>query len=250
MATKKAKQKAEPKQVVTRVSKPAQKAVKRPAAKAKTVVKAVPQKTQKVAKPAAKRVVAPNVTKAPPAKVVAAKPVAKLPVKDPAPKVRSKPEPPPMDHNAVIGPLYLGAGHGHLARPVDKTWIEALERYRKAIDDAIAYEAKRTPIARATMVLSFARQVQTLMNNLAARLSAIAAEVSMNGNETTHTSGKLLVVELKRLNDTYGAMAGPEGIAPLGEEGLSTGLAPQLDLLQRAYFNNIARWADLERALN
>jgi len=264
MAAKKAKQKAKPKPPVSRVSKPAKKAVAKAVAKAKTAVKSAPKKTQKVVKPAAKRVSAPKLS---PAKVVKATPakvsaVKASPAKVSPPQVgtakvsapRAKLEPPPMDHGATIGPLYLGAGHGHLARAVDKSWLEALERYRKAVDEAVSYEGRRTPMARATMVLTFARQVQTLMNNLAARVQAIAAEVHNSAmaeaqRESARSGGKLLVAELKRLNDTYGSMSGPEGIAPNGEESLSTGMAPQLDQLQRAYFNNIARWADLERSL-
>ncbi len=232
MAAKKGKSKPQPK-----AQKP-KKATAKPAPRAATPAK--PKPKPKPAK--AKAVVRKGPTKTAPA----AQKRASIP--------RGKPEPPPIDHAATIGPLYLGAGHGHLARSVDKGWIEALERYRRAVDDAVAYEAKRSAVARSGMVLTFARQVQQMMNNLAARVQAILSEVQSGAaseaqREAGRQGGGLLVAELKRLNETYGALVGPNGIAPLGDEALAPGVQPQLEQLQRAYFNNIARWADLERAL-
>jgi hypothetical protein len=227
-APKKALAKAPAKAPPKALKKAAPKAAKRPTPKVNPAPKrAAPSKTTKVLAPAsAKRVSAP----------------------------KGKPEPPPVDHGQAIGPLYLGAGHGHLARAVDKTWIDALERYRHAVDGAISYEAKRSAAARAAMSVTFARQVQTLMNNLAARVSAILAEVQNSAitdaqRDSARSGGRMLVTELKRLNDTYGSMVGPEGIAPFGDDTLTPGMLPQLDQLQRVFFNNIARWADLERAL-
>ena len=182
------------------------------------------------------------------AKTVKSKPNTK------ASRPSHKPEPPPIDHNATLGPLYLGAGHGHLARTVDKQWLDAIRRYRDTLAKAIDYEAKRSAPARATMVINFARQLQTLMNNLAARVQAVVAEASNPDGDPTHkahakTSGKTLVGELQELNKTLGDMVGPDGMAPHGDLSLPLGQPQTLEQLQRSYFNNIARWADLERAL-
>jgi hypothetical protein len=261
MAAKKAAKKSKAK---TTPSKSAKKAA--PKAVKSKPVKAAPKPSKKqekkpVPKVAAAAKAAPKSGLKPALKAAPPEPPKKVTQKiapPPAPKrlslPKEKPEPPPVDHAATIGPLYLGAGHGHLARSVDKPWIDAIDKYRSAVDEAVKYEATRSAASRAGMVLVFARQVQTMMNNLATRVAAIIAEVTSTASqepqrESGKQAGKTLVTELKRLNDTYGAMVGPQGMAPFGSETLGIGIQPQLEQLQRAYFNNIARWADLERAL-
>lgn len=201
--------------------------------------KPAPAAAKVVAKPAAPK---PVVPKAPPPKPV---------VKGPPPKA----EPPPVDHNATLAPLFLGAGHGHLARTIDKSWLEAIRRYGDTLDKAVAYEAKRGPLARATMAINFTRQLQTLMNNLAARVQAMIIEVNNPEMDAgikaaARTSGLMLVTELQALNKTLASMVGPEGMAPHGDTSLPLGQPQTLEQLQRSYFNNIARWADLERSLS
>jgi hypothetical protein len=210
--------------------------------------KPAPAPAKAVAKPAPKPVAAPP--KAPPPKPVAAQPPKPV-VKGPPPKA----EPPPVDHNAALAPLFLGAGHGHLARTVDKSWLEAIRRYRDTLDKAIAYEAKRGPLARATMAINFTRQLQTLMNNLAARVQAIIVEVNNPEldaavKDAARTGGQNLVSELQALNKSLATMVGPDGMAPHGDTSLPLGQPQTLEQLQRSYFNNIARSADLERSLS
>lgn len=211
----------------------------------KSAKKAAPKPAKK---PAAVKKTAPKAAKIAKASRSAAKP-AKTPSRP-----SGKPEPPPIDHNATLGPLYLGAGHGHLARMVDKSWIDAIRRYRETLGKAVDYEGKRSAPARAMMVINFGRQLQTLMNNLAARVQAIIHEVNQPELDPAHKTqsragGKMLVAELQELNKSMGEMVGPSGIAPHGDASLPLGVPQQLDQLQRTYFNNIARWADLDRAL-
>lgn len=220
MAAKPAKKKA---------AKPAKKASPKPAKRPAVTKKSAP-KSAKIAKASARS----TPSKRPPS---------------------GKPEPPPIDHNAALGPLYLGAGVGHLARSVDKSWMEAIRRYRETLDKAVAYEDKRSAPARATFAITFARQLQTLMNNLATRVSAIIHDINQPELDAAHkaqarSGGKLLVAELQDLNKTLGDMAGPSGIAPHGDASLPLGQPALLEQLQRSYFNNIARWADLDRALS
>src|SRR4051812_39860502 len=83
--------------------------------------------------------------KAPPIK---AKAQEKRAVARPALRPSGKAEPPAVDHAAALSPLFLGASHGHLSRPVDKQWLDALKRYRVALSDAVIYEGKRSAGAR------------------------------------------------------------------------------------------------------
>lgn len=249
-AKKAAPAKPSVKSAVSRVVKAVAKSVAKTVGKAKPA----PARGQAVKPPAA-------TSKAPPAKAPSAKaavakaPPTAAPAKPVAPKKPSKPEPPPIDHAATLGPLYLGAGHGHLARSVDKSWSDALARYRKALDEAVSYESKRSAAARVAMALNFGRQLQTLMNNLATRVNAIVAElhtdvVAQQAKDTARTGGRALVAELQALNETFGRMVGPSGIArQRDDDEPAAALLQQLDQLQRGYFNNIARFADLDRAL-
>src|SRR5450432_2246610 len=75
-----------------------------------------------------------------PARQVSARPAPKKAI---AKSGRSHNEPPPLDHNATLSPLFLAAGHGYLTRLVDKHWTDVLARYRQALADAVSYEHKR-----------------------------------------------------------------------------------------------------------
>lgn len=126
--------------------------------------------------------------KAEPGLPAAAKPAVATPVKPAikpapinAPDSLHKPsrpvnESPPVDHNASLMPLFLGATHGYLSRSVDAAWSEALAKYRQALEAAIGYEETRSPESRMAMALFVQQKVTGLLTQLAARLGAILRE--------------------------------------------------------------------------
>lgn len=155
----------------------------------------------------------------------------------PAARAPLRHEPPPVDHNAVLGPLFLAAGHGFLSRLVDKHWIDVLGKYRQALATAIAYEQKRSPEARLVFALVQARQLKLLLGNLSARLQLLLTQQAKDG-------ALKLVHELIETNKLNGQLVSG---AFKGVKFTDSQRVAQHAQLLNEHFSSIARVADLER---
>jgi hypothetical protein len=169
-----------------------------------------------------------------PARQVSARPAPKKSITQSA---RSHNEPPPVDHNAVLGPLFLAAGHGHLSRLVDKHWAEVLGKYRQAFAAAVAYEQKRSPEMRLAFALVQAPKLKLLLGNLTARVQLLLAQHARE-------AALRLMHELIETNKLHGQLV--SGLFK-GVKFAEPSRQGQYGQLLNEYLSSIARVADLER---
>jgi len=177
-----------------------------------------------------------------PARQVSARPAPKTAIAKSAPthnptRTPTRNEPPPVDHNAVLGPLFLAAGHGHLSRLVDKHWLEVLGKYRQALATAVAYEQKRLPESRLAFAILQARQVKLLLGNLSARVQLLLTQHAKD-------AALRLVNELAETNKLNAQLV--SGLFK-GVKFAEPQRATQHAQLLNEHFSSIARVADLER---
>lgn len=150
-----------------------------------------------------------------------------------------------MDHNAALVPLYLGATHGYLSRPIDDTWSEAIGRYRAALESAIEYEVSRAPDSRVAMAHFVHQKITALMTQLTARLQTVLRDKQAATNDelvqTLHLQAKRLTGEIKVLLEVLQNA--------VSQKGLMKGLPAAPAAISTSLLSWVARVADFERAL-